>query len=87
MRFIDGDLCFGRQHLSQSESYLIGSSETGSFSEACKKIYNTDGLKGFYKGYAARGTRLSVGLIIKATIIEKMDDSNKCSCSSVGLER
>jgi len=62
------------QHLSQSESYLIGSSETGSFSEACKKIYNTDGLKGFYKGYAARGTRLSVGLIIKASIIEKMDE-------------
>lgn len=53
---------------------MIGSSEPGSFSEACKKIYNTDGLKGFYKGYAARGTRLSVGLIIKATIIEKMDE-------------
>jgi hypothetical protein len=62
------------QHLSKSCSYLNQTFESGSFTEACYKIYQTDGVKGFYKGFIYRIPRLSGGIVIRATIIEKMDE-------------
>lgn len=62
------------QHLNASQSYLNGPNKTCTFIESCQNIYNSEGLKGFYKGYSTRGTRLAIGFIIKAAIIDKMDE-------------
>ena len=62
------------QHLTASQSYLSESNKVCTFTESCQNIYNTGGLKGFYKGYSTRGTRLAVGFIIKAAIIDIMDE-------------
>ena len=42
--------------------------------EACNKIYSGNGIKGFWAGYTARGARFLLGLIVKVSIIDKMEE-------------
>lgn len=44
------------------------------FVDTCKKIYFESGIKGFWSGYPTRGVRFLIGLVVKATMLERMDD-------------
>jgi len=61
------------QHSLFAENWQLGSNHMYGFSDACKKIFETGGIKGFFAGYSPRGARFLIGLTIKASVIEMMD--------------
>lgn len=61
------------QHSRFVENWQLASSHTCNFSDACKKIFESGGIKGFFAGYSPRGAMFLVGLTINAGIIETMN--------------
>ncbi len=61
------------QHSMKAESLLLESKLSGNFLDAVKKIFVEQGMSGFYVGYPARAVRFWLGLIIKASVLSKME--------------
>lgn len=64
------------QHIAFSTRWQTGGlyPDHSGFLDTCKKIYIENGVKGFWAGYQARGLRFLIGLIVKATVLEKMEE-------------
>lgn len=62
------------QHSLKSDSLLINGATDGKFLDSCKKIVAEHGIKGFYSGWLPRSISYGLAFIVKATVIEKMND-------------
>lgn len=62
------------QHSLFAENWQLNTTHQYDPISVCKKIYQKEGVSGFFKGYLPRGNRFLIGLIIKASIIEKMTE-------------